>query len=57
MDSFKIGNDEYSFEIVVPYTRRSLQVLHEEPLLVEDLFHRTIRVTRPTRRPVLDWRS
>ena len=44
---FTVGNDEYSFEIVEPYTKRPLQLLDEGVSTVdEDRFHRTVKATR-----------
>src|ERR1051325_2935027 len=45
--SFRIGNEEFQFEIMPPlYTRRPLQLLNTQSMRLEDRFHRTVRITR-----------
>jgi len=44
---FKVGNEEYSFEIMAPlYTTRPLQLMNEQSRRLEDRFHRTVEITR-----------
>ena len=45
-NSFKVGNEDYSFEIMAPlYTTRPLQLMDEQSRRLEDRFHRTVKIT------------